>query len=114
MQNQVNVDPEPHYIIRSGGMVNLSELVSKASAGRQHTLIHLLCVRAVMMYRNDVTKSLGRLSALSQETIIFDKKHLDCSFYRRKGWQLEQDVPKCYFKNNPKDPDRHWMVMCYK
>ncbi|KAK5921699.1 hypothetical protein CgunFtcFv8_019042 [Champsocephalus gunnari] len=31
MQNQVNVEG-PHYIIRSGGMVNLSELVSKTSA----------------------------------------------------------------------------------
>ncbi|KAF3839202.1 hypothetical protein F7725_017919 [Dissostichus mawsoni] len=39
MQNQVNVDPEPHYIIRSGGMVNLSEFVSKTSAGKSEDVM---------------------------------------------------------------------------
>ncbi|XP_054478110.1 GA-binding protein subunit beta-1-like isoform X2 [Anoplopoma fimbria] len=33
LQNQVNIEPESHYIIRAGGLVNLSELVNATKNG---------------------------------------------------------------------------------
>ena len=45
MQNQVNINPESHFIIPAGGLVNLSELIAttKTTAGRQRdTHIHHL------------------------------------------------------------------------
>ncbi|XP_037641775.1 GA-binding protein subunit beta-1-like [Sebastes umbrosus] len=41
MQNQVNIDPEAHYIIRAGGLVNLSDLVTttKTSAGKSEDVM---------------------------------------------------------------------------
>lgn len=58
MQNQVNINPESHYIIPAGGLVNLSELVTttKTTAGKQHTCIHQLCLGAVIKCRNEVTQ----------------------------------------------------------
>ncbi|XP_051263802.1 GA-binding protein subunit beta-2 isoform X1 [Dicentrarchus labrax] len=45
MQNQVNINPESHYIIPAGGLVNLSELITKTAAGKSEedtTLQHVV------------------------------------------------------------------------
>ncbi|XP_078143147.1 GA-binding protein subunit beta-2 [Centroberyx gerrardi] len=39
MQNQVNMNPEPQYIIPAGGVVSLSELVTKTTTGKSEDAI---------------------------------------------------------------------------
>ncbi|XP_032373490.1 GA-binding protein subunit beta-2b isoform X2 [Etheostoma spectabile] len=52
MQNQVNIDPESHYIIRDGGLVNLSDLVTatKTSAGKSEDVIAAESVEATFQH----------------------------------------------------------------
>ncbi|XP_068570113.1 GA-binding protein subunit beta-1-like [Cebidichthys violaceus] len=52
MQNQVNVEPESHYIIRAGGLVNLSELVAagKTSAGKSEDAVAAESVEATIQH----------------------------------------------------------------
>ncbi|XP_075937262.1 GA-binding protein subunit beta-1-like [Anarhichas minor] len=52
MQNQVNVEPESHYIIRAGGLVNLSELVTatRTSAGKSEDAMAAESVEATIQH----------------------------------------------------------------
>ncbi|XP_029308031.1 LOW QUALITY PROTEIN: GA-binding protein subunit beta-2b [Cottoperca gobio] len=53
MQNQVNIDPESHYIIRAGGLVNLSELVTtsnKAGAGKSEDVMAAESVETTLQH----------------------------------------------------------------
>ncbi|KAF1388428.1 hypothetical protein PFLUV_G00090060 [Perca fluviatilis] len=52
MQNQVNMDPESHYIIRAGGLVNLSDLVTttKTSAGKSEDVMAAESVEATFQH----------------------------------------------------------------
>ncbi|XP_070767860.1 GA-binding protein subunit beta-2-like [Enoplosus armatus] len=83
MQNQVNINPESHYIVNTGGLVNLSELITttKTTAGKSEDATAAESVETTIQHVvgdggqrviTIVTDQLGNLqpAALGQQFIV--------------------------------------------